>query len=619
MRWVSPGNFECRRGGGDRVVLEARMKKFALSTGAAMVLLLAGCSAVGPCPSAPPANGTLMNLDQCWGRQDIARYYTTSQGSLLAPYRLVMPLDLVIPDPANPGGVVFTGTAFFTRDHIEGRWRFLALEEFDRDERSDLPPEWKTDPKKAQQDIVTGWPVGVTVDVRDSGKPEWRGEWMGFTCSACHTAQVEYKGARLRVEGGPTMADVNLFLQDLQRSLAATKEDGERGGAYYKTYKDNYEKRFGPPPGNLLEQLREVVEDRNRWHKRNNPPIPAGYARLDAFGDIFNAVLELLGMPPSNRARPNAPVSYPFLWDTSHHNWTQWNGYSPAIPIGRNVGQALGVFAKVDPDCGFIPAHLWLCEPSSIRIDNQIEIQRLVDQLRSPKWPDKYFGAPIGAKVEAGRSLFHKHCAHCHGEQKREDPLHGNDMAIIEVEDLGTDPTMVHNTNRRKAVQHNKKFMRSHDELNLVRVQDQAAGVLQDVLSKSALGTVVKEWFWSCFIGRLNCSFARGEVFEAYKGRPLDGIWATAPYLHNGSVPNLFYLLKPPKHRPAGFCVGSREFDPVHVGFEDKKEPDCRTAGLFWLDTTVEGNSNTGHHGQEYGGEFTDHEIESLVEYMKTL
>ena len=52
-----------------------------------------------------------------------------------------------------------------------------------------------------------------------------------------------------------------------------------------------------------------------------------------------------------------------------------------------------------------------------------------------------------------------------------------------------------------------------------------------------------------------------------YKGRPLDGIWATAPYLHNGSVANLDDLLKPAAQRASSFTVGNRSFDPVHGGF----------------------------------------------------
>ena len=48
---------------------------------------------------------------------------------------------------------------------------------------------------------------------------------------------------------------------------------------------------------------------------------------------------------------------------------------------------------------------------------------------------------------------------------------------------------------------------------------------------------------------------------------PLRGIWATAPYLHNGSVPTLYHLLLPGDERPKEFPLGHREYDPAHVGY----------------------------------------------------
>jgi hypothetical protein len=96
-----------------------------------------------------------------------------------------------------------------------------------------------------------------------------------------------------------------------------------------------------------------------------------------------------------------------------------------------------------------------------------------------------------------------------------------------------------------------------------------------------------------------------------YKARPLDGIWATAPYLHNGSVPNLYELLLPVERRTKEFYVGSTEFDPKHVGFATKESP-----GTTMFDTSDPGNSNSGH---DTYGDFNDDERWQLVEYMKSL
>jgi hypothetical protein len=75
-----------------------------------------------------------------------------------------------------------------------------------------------------------------------------------------------------------------------------------------------------------------------------------------------------------------------------------------------------------------------------------------------------------------------------------------------------------------------------------------------------------------------------------YKPRPLEGVWATPPFLHNGSVPTIYQMLLPPAQRDARFAVGSRLYDPKHLGFVTTP-----IEGGFVLDTSTEGNHNTGH------------------------
>jgi hypothetical protein len=96
----------------------------------------------------------------------------------------------------------------------------------------------------------------------------------------------------------------------------------------------------------------------------------------------------------------------------------------------------------------------------------------------------------------------------------------------------------------------------------------------------------------------------------AYKARPLNGTWASAPYLHNGSVPNLHALLLPPASRPVRFSAGRWEYDPKNVGYvSDGQVP-------FEVDTTLAGNRNSGH---EYGTKLSEEDRWALVEYLKTL
>ena len=127
------------------------------------------------------------------------------------------------------------------------------------------------------------------------------------------------------------------------------------------------------------------------------------------------------------------------------------------------------------------------------------------------------------------------------------------------------------------------------------------------------------------------------QQIAGYKPRPLEGVWATAPFLHNGSVPTLYQMLLPPVKRDTRFFVGRREYDPLQVGFVTTPDEDGDEDG-FWLDTSISGNHNSGHafaadaatwakhlkdpeanplpHGV-IGPEFTDDERYAIIEYLK--
>jgi hypothetical protein len=95
---------------------------------------------------------------------------------------------------------------------------------------------------------------------------------------------------------------------------------------------------------------------------------------------------------------------------------------------------------------------------------------------------------------------------------------------------------------------------------------------------------------------------------------PLDGIWARAPYFHNGAVPSLADLLKPPAERPRTFYRGYDVYDPRNVGFI-YEGPAAEKEG-WKLDTSLPGNSNGGHL---WGTALAPAQKTALVEYLKTL
>ena len=120
------------------------------------------------------------------------------------------------------------------------------------------------------------------------------------------------------------------------------------------------------------------------------------------------------------------------------------------------------------------------------------------------------------------------------------------------------------------------------------------------------------------------------QVLQGYKPRPLEGVWATPPFLHNGSIPNLYELLSPAYERSRTFFVGRREFDPVKVGYVTS----ALTKQGFIFDTRLPGNANTGHefragyvpfdeqHPERVqfgviGPELTPDERWEIIEYLK--
>jgi hypothetical protein len=101
---------------------------------------------------------------------------------------------------------------------------------------------------------------------------------------------------------------------------------------------------------------------------------------------------------------------------------------------------------------------------------------------------------------------------------------------------------------------------------------------------------------------------------DGYANQPLDGIWIRAPYLHNGSVPDMAALLEPPEDRPTSFFRNYDVYDYDRVGFVTQG-PEAEAVG-WRFDTSVRGNGNGGH---VYGTDLPSDEKAALLEYLKTL
>ncbi len=118
-----------------------------------------------------------------------------------------------------------------------------------------------------------------------------------------------------------------------------------------------------------------------------------------------------------------------------------------------------------------------------------------------------------------------------------------------------------------------------------------------------------------------------------YMARPLAGIWATPPFLHNGSVPSLYEMLLPAYQRTKQFYVKTPLFDPRTVGFYTN----TGEKGAYLFDTSIRGNYNTGHEFRDgyrprqpndppgisrygiIGPAMSDDERWAIIEYLKIM
>jgi hypothetical protein len=103
-----------------------------------------------------------------------------------------------------------------------------------------------------------------------------------------------------------------------------------------------------------------------------------------------------------------------------------------------------------------------------------------------------------------------------------------------------------------------------------------------------------------------------------YASLPLAGLWATAPYLHNGSVPTLYHLVT--GERPTSFYRGNFTYDEKLVGYTWNRS--TRSQAVIY-DTTQAGHSDLGHTGSEFNGGIdwkkNPEKLQDLLEYLKTL
>jgi mono/diheme cytochrome c family protein len=209
------------------------------------------------------------------------------------------------------------------------------------------------------------------------------------------------------------------------------------------------------------------------------------------------------------------------------------------------------------------------------------DIRAYILSLEPPKYP-----FPIdAAKAAKGHAVFRANCQRCHGTYG---PNWTYPNKVVPIDEIGTD--------RRRFDGLSEAFGRLYNQ----------------------------SWFAKERTGWLGDDYA-GIANPGYQAPPLDGIWATAPYLHNGSVPTVYHLLNSaarPRLFTRSYRTDADAYDPVRLGWKvrelsqppDEKLPAVERRKVY--DTTQPGRGNAGH---TYGDRLTEEERLAVIEYLKTL
>lgn len=588
-----------------------------------------------PLPS-PLVVGDIYRPPQGWDEQSRRWYYSASQGTLVIPYAWFVALE----QPASRQSI-------YADDYVT---RFRLIPNPDREFNPD------------------GLPVGVT----KATHPVDGSEWVSFTCAMCHTGQINYRGMNIRIDGGPSQQDFNGYTQQMVLSLGLTRFIPTRFHRFAKrVLGDGYN---ASSAANLWSELKQFIYSNGtrvlQQEREHIYPTASGFGRVDALGTGANGMMYQLN--PKNELMSNAPVSNPPLWWTHDYDWVQ-SVAAIEQPLGRNMVEAMGVNAYIDltgglgniapltgeQEAGSIPEQLYL---SNVELKNMYLMEEMLSALQPPAWPEPILGKIDRARAERGRQLYEEAvfqnaltpqeelwtdpnqpqqwtpdtnkpgkglCARCHGPTL-DAPIDGHqfiNLKMYKLDVIGTDAWDAQNFAARNVL---------------------LSGIVQKQLGKDSIGigtalgtfstnaqnriwaTLLKNQGYLFFPGDSMADVPRYQGFRpnnfraplAYPARPMGGYWATAPYLHNGSVPNLYQLLSPANQRSKKFYLGNLEFDPVRVGYLRKK-----FRGGFLFDTGINGNGNGGHEFRNaakgtpgvIGPALTPEQRYDIIEYMKVI
>src|SRR5215831_5041383 len=575
-------------------------------------------------------------------------YYHLSQGSEIMPWILLTAVDVADPDSTKP--------------FVENLQRYGLLPDPARKDGLPVGLTVASNPFTFGMDFV-----GVTCaachvsELRYDGKAvRIDGAPNMFNLQLFYSEAVDALTATMGDRGKLWRALKRLGRQDYERYGVAAPFVRPATLVYYGAnilwHRDRLDARL-----ELIAVIRAAKDQRNPEHPTS------GFGRLDAFDGTRNFIFTRLRkadaggefavnganmirldaavkFPPlwSRKAQPlelvaayrEQPQRFPPVWGFKDYDWIEWTINTNTV-LERNFTETLGAGATVVLD----PRRTASLFESSIPMRNMHDLEWLAYYIDPPRWPAAIFGEIKPDLAAAGEGIFRSHCAGCHeyGDDRRT-PTGLIRLRGMRPEAVGTDATVALRiscpvpdagalvTPPRSYTAEDSQLLR---ECASVKAGTAFTGNSFARTVQAAVDSIKQKAFASAGIDAaqqraMEDLDRRGGVFwrdtlldtrppyGPYAPRPLYGIWAAAPYLHNGSVPTLYHLLLPPEQRPKTFALGKREYDPVRLGFAVHTACDQQDCVV---DTTRTGDGNGGHL---FGTDLAEPDRMALLEYLKT-
>ena len=575
------------------------------------------------------------------------RFYHLSQGSEIMPWIVLTAVDVADPGSAKP--------------FVENLGRYGLLPDSGRDDGLPVGLTVASNPFTFGMDFVGVNCAACHVgELRHDGKAvRIDGAPNMFNLQLFYSDAIDAVMAATSDRGKLWRALKRLGRQDYGRYGIAAPFVRPATLVYYGAnvlmHRDRLDARL-----ELVDVIKVAKEQRDPEHPTS------GFGRLDAFDGTRNFIFTRLRkadadgsfkVNTANMVKLDAPVKFPWLWSRKasplapvetyrdqpqnfprvwgfkDYDWIEWTVNTNTV-MERNFTETLGAGATVVLD----PKSASLFE-TSVPIKDMHDLEWLAYYLDPPKWPASIFGEIKPELAAAGGEIFKSQCAKCHeyGDDRRT-PTGLIKLIAMRPEEVGTDPTAA------------LRIACPIPDVGGLAVPPKSYSVENSQLLKDCAGVKAGEAFsGNPFAKTVQVAVdsikqkayaaagidaseqramedldRRGGVawrdtlidtrrpYGPYAARPLYGIWAAAPYLHNASVPTLYHLLLPPDQRPKTFALGARDYDPVKLGFV--VNTGCSLQDCL-VDTSETGDGNSGHL---WGTGLSEADRMALLEYLKT-